>query len=80
MLKVADIEVRDRVKLLDVPDWFIHDLPEDEQVEMRAFIGQLGGVNEIDAHGYFWLGFGSTTTTGDHARYSGHSFGVPKDS
>jgi hypothetical protein len=75
----CDIRVGDRVKLLDLPDWLIHDLPESEQVEMRAFIGQCAVVSEIDAYGYFWLGFGCTVEVGDVAYYSGHSFCVPRE-
>lgn len=75
----ADIRVGDRVRLLGLPDWLTHDLPASEQEEMRSFIGQTGVVGEVDSHGYFWLGFGSTTEEGDSARYSGHSFGVPRE-
>ena len=71
------IRVGDRVRLLGLPDWLTHDLPESEQIEMLAFIGQFAVVNEIDAYGYFWLGFGSTAEVGSAAHYSGHSFGVP---
>lgn len=74
-----EIRVGDRVKLLSLPDWLTHDLPETEQVEMRAFIGQSAIVSEIDAHGYFWLGFGTTFEEGDSARYSGHSFCVSRE-
>jgi hypothetical protein len=76
---VSDIRVGDRVKLLGLPDWLTHDLPESEQVEMRAFVGQSAVVSEIDDHGYFWLGFGSTTDLDDSAHYSGHSFCVPRE-
>jgi hypothetical protein len=74
-----DIQVGDRVKLLGVPDWLMHDLPESEKVEMRAFIGQSAVVREIDSHGYFWLGFGVFEELGDTACYSGHSFCVSRD-
>jgi hypothetical protein len=76
---ISDIRVGDQVKLLGLPDWLTHDLPESEQVEMRACIGQCAIVDKIDAHGYFWLGFGSTAQVGDAAYYSGHSFGVPRE-
>jgi hypothetical protein len=74
-----DIGVGDRVLLLGLPDWLTHDLPESEQEEMRAFVGQSAVVSEVDSHGYYWLGFGSTTEAGDSAHYSGHSFGVPRE-
>lgn len=75
----SDIRVGDRVKLLGLPDWLTHDLPESEQMEMRAFVGQWAVVNEIDAYGFFWLGFGCTVAVGDAAHYSGHSFSVPRE-
>lgn len=75
----SDILVGSRVKLLGLPDWLIHDLPESEQVEMWAFVGQSAVVSEIDSHGYFWLGFGSTSDVGDSAHYSGHCFCVPRE-
>jgi hypothetical protein len=73
----SDIQVGNRVRLLGLPDWLTHDLPGNEQAEMRAFVGRSATVSEIDSHGYFWLGFGSTTDVGDFARYSGHCFCVP---
>ena len=73
----TNIRVGTRVRLLGLPDWLTHDLPESEQDEMRGFIGQAAIVSEIDAHGYYWIGFGGTTDAEDGASYSGHSFGVP---
>ncbi|MDR7378273.1 hypothetical protein J2X19_002952 [Rhodoferax ferrireducens] len=35
-------------------------------------------VREIDPHGYLWVGFGGTSDHADAARYSGHSFGIPR--
>ena len=75
----VEIRVGDRVKLLGLPDWLTHDLPASEQQEMRAFVGLSAVVSEVDRHGYFWLGFGSTTEAVDCAHYSGHSFCVPRE-
>lgn len=46
---------------------------------MRACVGQVAVVREIDSYGYLWIGFGVTRDQGDGARYSGHSFGVPRE-
>lgn len=73
------IHVGDRVRLLRLPEWLTHDLPESEKAEMLAFVGQSAVVTDIDRDGYFWLGFGSTKESNDAAFYSGHSFGVPAD-
>ena len=75
----ADIRVGDRVRLLGLPDWLLNNLPESEQVEMRSFIGRTALLDEIDKYGYFWIGFGTTEEHGDEARYSGHSFCVPRE-
>ncbi|MBT2336532.1 hypothetical protein J7E49_21795 [Variovorax paradoxus] len=72
-----DILIGNHVRLISLPEWLTHDLPIDEQVEMRTFIGQIAIVREIDSHGYIWIGFGTTSEDSDDARYSGHSFGVP---
>jgi len=68
-----------RVRLLGLPEWLTHDLPVDEQQEMRAFVGRCAVVSEVDSHGYFWLGFGSTVEGESSAHYSGHSFAVPRE-
>ncbi len=75
----SDIRVGDYVRLINLPDWLMQDLPEDEQKEMRAFIGQYAVVSEIDDYGYYWLGFGNTTEENDLSHYAGHSFCVPKE-
>jgi hypothetical protein len=75
----VDIRVGDHVRLLGLPDWLTNDLPESEQEELRAFIGQSAVVSDIDSHGYFWLGFGGTTQVEDATRYSGHSFCIPRE-
>lgn len=74
-----DIQVGDLVKLLGVPDWLTHDLPESEIKEIHAFVGQNAVVCEIDLHGYFWLGFGVFEELDGAACYSGHSFCVPRE-
>lgn len=76
---MQDVRVGDSVKLLGLPDWLIHDLPQSEQAEMLNFVGKSAVVSQIDEHGYCWLGFGATTEAGDSAQYSGHSFCVPPD-
>jgi hypothetical protein len=73
------IQVGDKVKLIGLPGWLLHDLPASEQQELRECVGKTTVVTEIDAYGYYWLGFG-TTVEGEHgAFYNGHSFGVPRE-
>lgn len=75
----SEIQVGDRVRLTGLPEWLIHDLPASEQEEMRACVGLIAVVREIDNYGYLWIGFGATADYSGGARYSGHSFGVPRD-
>jgi hypothetical protein len=79
-LMPIDIKSGDQVKLLSLPDWMTHDLPLDEQTEMHSFVGQSAKVEKIDAYGYYWLGFGSSFQVDGNTYYSGHSFGVPRES
>jgi hypothetical protein len=74
-----DIQAGDHVKLLGLPDWMTHDLPLDEQKEMRSFVGQSTQVEKIDAYGYYWLGFGLSANVDGTTYYNGHSFGVPRE-
>ncbi|MFC4161511.1 hypothetical protein [Chitinimonas lacunae] len=75
-----DIQIGDRVTLLGLPDWLLHDLPKSEQLELRGFIGHTTVVVDIDLCGYFWLGFAESRETADSLRYSGPSFCVPRES
>jgi hypothetical protein len=74
-----DLHVGDLVRLIGVPDWLIHDLPEDEKQEIIAFIGNVAVVEKIDDAGYFWLGFGNTVEVADSAYYTGHTFCVTRE-
>jgi hypothetical protein len=69
----------DSVRLLGLPEWLLHDLPKDEQAELLSYIGTVMQVQDIDSHGYVWVGQGSTSEHVDHSSYSGHSFGVPPE-
>jgi hypothetical protein len=66
----------DRVKLLEVPDWLLRGLPDDEKLEIVSFVGNETEITEIDDAGYVWLGFGTYQECEDEDRYSGHSFAV----
>ena len=75
----SELKAGSKVRLTRIPDWLIHDLPKSEQEEMLSFIGQVGIVQDIDAYGYFWLGFGQITQATDGSYFSGHSFAVSQD-
>lgn len=70
--------VGDRVKVISVPDWLIHDLPENEKQEILACLGKTAVIEDIDKYGYYWVGFGSTREEGEASYYNGHFFCVPR--
>lgn len=54
------IAVGDDAKILSIPSWLTHDLPEDEVASLNAREGTIMKVLEIDAHGYIWFGSDNT--------------------
>lgn len=73
----ALLQAGDAVQVLSIPDWLIHDLPEDEQADILRCVGQTLCIQRIDQYGYAWLGSGHTEELGEDAVYTGHSFAVP---
>lgn len=45
----------DRVRVVTIPDWLVHDLPEEEVENLRAQMGMIHEVHEIQSGGYLWL-------------------------
>ena len=68
-----------RVRLLGMPHWLIHDLPEEEQEDMRSFVGKTTAIEGIDAWGHYWVGFGFFTALDDAVGYTGHDFAITAD-
>ena len=50
------IEVGTDAKILTIPDWLTHDLPEEDVERLKKAEGTVMRVLEIDAHGYLWFG------------------------
>lgn len=68
-----------KVKLLRLPDWLLHDLPIEEQIELRQALGQILKITDVDNHGYIWLDISIRQESGSDAMCSGHSFCVTDD-
>ena len=43
------------VRVLTIPEWLTHDLPEEEVRQLKAVEGTVRQISEIDAGGYIWL-------------------------
>lgn len=70
------ISVGDFVRVEKITEGLLKDLPADEQKELKACVGKVLRVEEIDERGNVWLGIGETNETRDESRYSGHSFSL----
>ena len=68
-----------RVRLLGLPHLLIYDLPEEEQEEMRSFVGKTTTIEGIDAWGHYLVGFGFFTALDDAVGYTGHDFAITAD-
>jgi len=73
------LAIGDQVRLTGCPNWLVHDLPESEQREIRACVGKVAVIEQIDDGGYYWVGFGATEEGGGSSIYSGHSFCVTSE-
>jgi hypothetical protein len=49
------VKVGDRVRIMTIPDWLVHDLPDEEQDRLAEFDGQIVTVEEIDRFSYLWF-------------------------
>jgi hypothetical protein len=50
------IAVGDDARILSIPQWLTHDLPEEEVSSLKKQEGTIMRILEIDAHGYVWFG------------------------
>ena len=61
----------DKVNILQVPDWLIHDLDEESQEVIKGCEGQLMTIYEIDDYGYMWV---EKPVLETEEEYESHSF------
>jgi hypothetical protein len=55
------MKVGDKVRVLTIPDWLIHDLPEEDVARINAQVGEVVEVRELQGHGHVWLSFADGT-------------------
>jgi hypothetical protein len=56
-----DIQAGDRVRITNIPDWLLRDLPEEDQRRLEAQKGQTVTVLALMPHGHLWLSFADGT-------------------
>lgn len=49
------MKVGDQVRVLAIPDWLIHDLPQEDVDKLRAQVGTVHEIREVQPGGYLWL-------------------------
>ena len=49
------MNVGDRVRVLAIPDCLVHDLQEDDVENLRAQLGTVHEIHELQPGGYLWL-------------------------
>jgi len=55
------IQAGDRVRVSNIPDWLLRDLPEEDQARLKNHKGQIVTVLKLMPHGYLWLSFSDGT-------------------
>ena len=43
-------------RILTIPQWLVHDLPEEDVARLKRVEGTIMKVTEIDDQGYVWFG------------------------
>jgi hypothetical protein len=52
---MATVQTGDRVRVVNVPEWLVRDLPEEDRTRLKAQRGEVVTVLELMPHGYLWL-------------------------
>jgi hypothetical protein len=68
------VAVGSRVRLVQLPQSLLNDLPADEVAALRSMLGEVFEVTEIDAYGKPWIGKGWSDP--DKGEYKGHSLAL----
>ena len=54
---MATVQTGDRVRIVNIPEWLLRDLPEEDRKRLAAQKGEIVTVLELMPHGYLWLSF-----------------------
>ena len=55
----SGIQAGDRARIIDIPDWLLRDLPEEDQQRLKAQQGQVVTVLKLMPHGFLSFADGS---------------------
>jgi hypothetical protein len=67
------ISVGDNVVILVIPEWLVHDLPQQEAEHIKSCVGEETIVREIDRYGYLWV---HVVTSDSNEDYSEQRFAM----
>ena len=51
----ASVAIGDRVEILTIPHWLVHDLPLEDQTHLKTYERNIVSIAEIDRFGYLWF-------------------------
>jgi len=68
------VAVGSRVRLVQLPQSLLNELPADEVAELHSMLGHVFEVTEIDAYGKPWIGKGWSNP--GKGEYKGHSLAL----
>jgi hypothetical protein len=60
------VSAGDTIRILEIPEWLVHDLPPNEAANIRACTDSLMKVEEIDEYGYFWVSLTTKETDDEY--------------
>jgi hypothetical protein len=63
------VSVGDKIKFVEIPEWLVHDMPENEALAIRKCVGTEMLVYEVDAYGYLWTKLVITDNHDDYLCY-----------
>jgi len=66
----SKLNVGDKIKIVEISEWLVHDLPENEILAIKKCVGTEMLIYEIDAYGYLWTKLISVDNADDYQAQS----------
>jgi hypothetical protein len=61
MTAYTTIQPGSQVRVTNIPEWHVRDLPPEDQIRITAQNGRIVRVLSLQPHGYLWLAFADGT-------------------